>query len=171
MKKVLLCLLLLLGLSFCFGCEKSSTGGKVKVVLADADGMKVLGENPVSVGMGERTVFSVELPEGYTVECLTPGVEYNASTHKVTLSDVTYPTTIKVNVKKREMFSFSIVSELSRTAAARFLPTAGTRSRGETRLKFQQPRKKGTSLSATAWENLCGTAECIFHPQLTRRTQ
>lgn len=63
MKKVLFCLLLLLGLSFCFGCEKSSTGGKVKVVLADADGMKVLGENPVSVGMGDRAVFSVELPE------------------------------------------------------------------------------------------------------------
>lgn len=45
------------------------------------------------------------------MECLTPGVEYNSSTHKVTLSDVTYPITIKVNVKKREMFSFSIVSD------------------------------------------------------------
>ena len=93
------------------GCTETQSAPAVPIILADTDNLKIIGENPVRVKRGENAVFSVEIPDGYTIESSDPEVSYNKQLGTITLSDVTYPTTVKVRVKKQKFINVSLKAD------------------------------------------------------------
>lgn len=110
-KTVFGCILVLLLTAGLFGCAEEKTDGKTTVMLAEAEGMTIIGKNSLSVGRGEKAVFSVEIPDGYTITCLTPDTVYNKQMGTITLENTVYPTTIKVQVQKQELVRVTVHPE------------------------------------------------------------
>ena len=97
---------------FCMvGCGHAQNTESVPVVLAASNGLTVIGKNPIEVERGEKAVFSVKIPDGYTIESLTPDVVYNKQMGTVTLSNVEYPTTVKLSVKEQKMIRLKLKAE------------------------------------------------------------
>lgn len=70
----------------------------VDVMLQEADGLTVVGENPIRVEAGEDVSFAVEIQDGYKIEEIGQGAIYDNGT--VTLQTVKFPTTIEIETRK-----------------------------------------------------------------------
>lgn len=105
-------LLLIVTCFFLSGCELGSHGGeitvKVPVMLADAEGITVMSENPCYVPLGGDAVFSVEAPEGLVINNLPGNASYHHGT--ITLSGVYFPTTLNLDTHQRVKCDFSAAS-------------------------------------------------------------
>ena len=107
MKKVWLLLLLLLSVILVIpGCAEHESeepdGMKkppmtVRVMLQENEGIKISGENPVSVPVGEDASFNVEVRDGHMIDGITSGATYENGT--VTVPGVQFPTTVKVSTR------------------------------------------------------------------------
>ena len=66
----------------------------VDVMLQEAEGLTIVGENPVRVKAGSDVSFTVELQDGYKIEGVGQGATYDNGV--VTLQAVRFPTTIEL---------------------------------------------------------------------------
>lgn len=102
-------------LSGCMGMtDDPAPGGNtpepmmVDVMLQDAPGMTITGQNPVSVEAGGDVSFAVEIDAGYKVEALSDGATY--ANGVVTLQNVKYPTTVEVETRTLRDLSISLTN-------------------------------------------------------------
>ena len=107
----LLCLTLcaVFALYGCFGDATVTPAAKdvtVKVMLEEADGVKVKSENPISVKWGESAEFELELEDGAVIDKLPDGAVLENG--KLRLDGVKFPTTLKLETHRRTLCDFSI---------------------------------------------------------------
>ena len=69
----------------------------VSVMLQEAEGMTIKGENPVQIKAGENAAFEVEIAEGYKIDSLSNGAVYEDGV--ITVSEVKYPTTVETQTR------------------------------------------------------------------------
>ena len=113
MKKITLFLVLIITLTLCLAsCDLSQILGafgtpetpeaqptKYKVMLSLPEGVRVIGENPVTVKAGESVKFNLEYDEGYMFYSLTAGT-YDVDSHAVIINNVQKDTNPTLTVKK-----------------------------------------------------------------------
>ena len=80
----------------------------VSVMLQDAEGMTVKGQNPVLVEVGTNASFDVELTTGYKIDSLSHGAVYENGT--VTLNEVKYPTTVEVGTRPIRKYMMTVTN-------------------------------------------------------------
>lgn len=78
----------------------------VSVMLQQAEGMTVKGENPMMVEAGSDAVFTVEMADGYKIDTVSDGAVYENGT--VTVSAVRFPTTIEVSTRTRKKLLMTV---------------------------------------------------------------
>ena len=142
------------------------TPAVVKVMLEEAEGVTVLGQNPIEVEVGTNAEFSVELASGYKIEMLSDGATYADGV--ITLSEVRYPTTITMNARqlKNLLVTVSNNSEMGKIKSS----AAGGKMKEETVVTLKVEPKEGMvflgySLNASASkgaEIVCTTLEYTF---------
>lgn len=76
----------------------------VDVMVQEAEGMVITGQNPVSVKAGEDVSFAVQVQDGYKLDEIGQGATYENGV--VTLSQVQYPTTIEL--RTRELYDLNV---------------------------------------------------------------
>jgi len=104
--KWLLLFVLLASLLLLAGCGETLEW-KVPVMVAEADGVSVSGENPVWVNPGETVSFSVALEDGVFYLDNDAGASYENGT--LTLSRVLYPTTVTLEtVRNPRYYGFDL---------------------------------------------------------------
>lgn len=83
---------------------------RVSVMLCvnDAEALRVVSDNPVSVKPGEDVTFKVEVGETYTVDDLPKELEYDASSGTVTLREVRFPTSLTLSARPKEKYFLSV---------------------------------------------------------------
>jgi len=119
MKKVFAALAAAAALLLFAGCART-LDAYVTVMLEDAAGVTVAGENPRTVRVGEDVSFAVTLADGAVYLGNDAGAEYKNGT--LTLSRVLYPTTIRLDVVADPTYSsFNVVN---RSPNGRVLTTA-----------------------------------------------
>ena len=100
MKKIcLICLTVLIVTVLMSGCtlyteeglfpDETKPAMKVSVMLQDAEGMTVMGENPVVVEAGSDVSFPIQIHDGYKIETVPQGVTYENGV--ITLPSVRFP--------------------------------------------------------------------------------
>ncbi|MBQ7321639.1 MAG: leucine-rich repeat protein [Clostridia bacterium] len=108
MKKIcLICLTVLIVTVLMSGCtlyteeglfpDETKPAMKVSVMLQDAEGMTVMGENPVVVEAGSDVSFPIQIHDGYKIETVPQGVTYENGV--ITLPSVRFPTTLEVETR------------------------------------------------------------------------
>ena len=83
----------------------------VSVMLQEAEGVKVTGQNPIQVEAGMPASFAVEVTDGYKIDSLTQGATYADGV--VTLSEVYYPTTIELSTRTRQKLLMTVSNDAS----------------------------------------------------------
>lgn len=78
----------------------------VDVMLQEAEGLTVLGDNPVRVEAGSDVSFSVDLQDGYKIEEVGQGASY--ADGMITLSAVKFPTTVEVETRVLNNLSVTV---------------------------------------------------------------
>ena len=80
----------------------------VSVMLQQAEGMTIKGENPRMVEAGTDAVFEVELAPEYKIESLSDGAVYENGT--VTLSEVKFPTTVETTTRTLHSYLMTVTN-------------------------------------------------------------
>ena len=89
----------------------SSPPMMVSVMLQEAEGVKVTGQNPIQVEAGMPASFAVEVTDGYKIDSLTQGATYADGV--ITLSEVYYPTTIEMSTRTRQKLLMTVSNDAS----------------------------------------------------------
>ena len=104
MRKISLLIILILAFSLFVSCEKKppdNEGDLVRVMVSADEGAEILGDNPVSVLIGESVSFDIKIKEGYVFSSSTHGT-YDSESGKLTVSEVTERLNISFTTKKVE---------------------------------------------------------------------
>ena len=78
----------------------------VDVMLQEAEGLTVVGENPIRVEAGSDVSFAVEIQDGYKIEEIGQGASY--ADGMITLSAVKFPTTVEVETRVLNNLSVTV---------------------------------------------------------------
>ena len=177
MRKFLLLLtIVLIGVCALSGCAAAITsigdeGIKlppmtVKVMLQEAEGVTVKGQNPVRVEVGSPVSFEVEVAQGYKVDSLSKGATYADGV--ITLDEVWYPTTVEVKTRTLRTFLMTVTND---TALGRIKSSvSGGNVKEDTEITLQVTPNEGvvflgysvgTTLAKGA-EIVCPTTEYTF---------
>ncbi len=105
--------LALAGCSFIIG---NTSGGEeppaeqrtVKVMLGEGEGFVISGDNPKTVAPGETVSFDVKINDDYILDEVSGGATYDASSGRLVLSNVQYPTTLKLKLHPKYSYSLSL---------------------------------------------------------------
>ena len=81
----------------------------VDVMLEENENITILGENPVSVPVGGDARIAVELPEGFKIDAVSHGAEYEDGV--VTLSGVQFPTTVELTIRQLKNLTVEICND------------------------------------------------------------
>lgn len=119
MKRIcLLCMTVLLCAAFLTGCLgiasqiveeiRDPAPMMVSVMLQQAEGMTIKGENPRTVEAGTDAAFEVELAPGYKLESLSDGAVYADGT--VTVGDVKFPTTVEATTRLLHSYLMTVTN-------------------------------------------------------------
>lgn len=78
----------------------------VSVMLQEAEGITITGQNPIRVEAGSDASFTVEVSDGYKIAALSEGATYENGV--VTVSDVKFPTTVELETRTLENYLMTV---------------------------------------------------------------
>ena len=106
-KSAVLSALLILAVIFAVSCASSDEDdkkinfgelfGSVRVVVSDADGLKILSKNPAEIGIGKDVEIEFELEDGVVIESVSHG---ELQGNKIILSDVYFSTVVRIKTRR-----------------------------------------------------------------------
>ena len=113
-KTLIFCFLAIFAVFLLCSCALFTKGDEswtpiVPIILEDAEGIKVLSENPAMVPLGEDAVFELEIDESAVIDSLPEGAVLEDG--KLTLKSVFYPITLKLETHLRTLCEFSVLTE------------------------------------------------------------
>jgi len=143
-KFMLLVLCLFSVVLFC-SCSILSKGDgswipSVPVMLEEADGVKIVSQNPVMIPLGSDAVFDIILEDAAVVDSVSNGAVIEDG--KLTLKNVFYPVTIKLATHIRTLCEFSALTEENDMGSVVASHTNGTYW-SETEVKLTATPKEG----------------------------
>lgn len=103
---ILTALTALLFLTAC-GSDETESGRQVRIMLTEAEGITILGENPMVLEAGSAAEFPVELDEAYKIISISDNAEYTNG--MIRLEKVNYSNTISVETEKKSEYLFELV--------------------------------------------------------------
>lgn len=81
----------------------------VSVMLQEAEGVTITGENPVTVEAGGNASFAVTLADMYKIDTLSDGATYEDGV--ITLEDVRFPTTVEMKTRSLKKFLMTVSND------------------------------------------------------------
>ena len=116
-KSAVLSPLLILAVIFAVSCASSDEDdkkinfgelfGSVRVVVSDADGLKILSKNPAEIGIGKDVEIEFELEDGVVIESVSHG---ELQGNKIILSDVYFSTVVRIKTRRLLVCNMSVTS-------------------------------------------------------------
>lgn len=113
--------------------EVSKPPMKISVMLQQAEGMTILGENPIEVAPGEQAAFAVEIHDGYKLNALGQNATYENG--MITVSDVRFPTTIEAETRLLYDLELSVANDLKQGILQSSIPLGTVREDTEVTLR------------------------------------
>lgn len=86
----------------------------VDVMLQESEDITILGENPVSVPVGGDASIAVKVREGFTIDTISRGAEYEGGV--VTLPEVQFPTTVELTTRPLRDLTVAVRNDSNRGA-------------------------------------------------------
>ena len=116
-KSVAVAALLILTVIFALSCSSPSEDGNkinfgelfgnVRVVVSDADGLKILSENPSEIGIGKDLEIEFELEDGVVIDSVSHG---ELQGNKIILSNVYFSTVVRIKTRRLVVCNMSVMS-------------------------------------------------------------
>ena len=139
----------------------------VSVMLQQAEGMTIKGDNPRMVEVGTNASFEVEIAPGYKIDSLSDGAVYEDGV--ITLGEVKYPTTVKAMTRTLNSYLMTVSNnpEQGRIRSS----VAGGKVKEDTEITLTVTPAEGMvflgyslgSSAAAGAEIVCTTPEYTFY--------
>ena len=136
------------------------------VMLQEAEGMTITGENPIWIEAGTNAEFAVEMANGYKLDSLSDGAVYENGV--ITLSEVRFPTTVEVETRTLGAFLMTVTNNMEQGKITSTVAGGKVKEDTEVTLKVTPADGMvflGYSLGATAANGadiVCTTTEYTF---------